>query len=72
MEYGGLNNKQILQVLELSKKSTVSTNYAQVNVEDFVKIFGTRVWSLRILEHMLLVGFELVLEKDNFILLKRL
>ncbi|AUR94164.1 hypothetical protein NVP1193O_033 [Vibrio phage 1.193.O._10N.286.52.C6] len=72
MEYGGLNNKQILQVLELSKYSIVSAKYVQVDIDDFVKVFGTKVWSLRLLEHLLSVGLEYVDEKATFILLKRI
>ncbi len=71
-EFKRLTNKQILQVLTLSKTATVSENYIQLTVEDLDKILGTRVFSLRLLEYFLSVDLELVMEKHNFVILKRL
>ncbi len=67
-----LNNKQILLVLELSKHSYVSDNYVQVSTSDIVRVFGTKVFSLRFLENLLSVGFEFVHENRCFIVLKRI
>ncbi len=71
-EFKGLTNKQILQVLTLSKSATESENYIQLTVEDIDKILGTRVLSLRLREYLLSVDLELVTEKHNFVILKRL
>ncbi len=71
-EFKGLTNKQILQILTLSKSARVSENYIQLTMEDIDKILGTRVLSLRLLEYLLSVDLELVAEKHNFVILKRL
>ncbi len=71
-EFKGLTNKQIIQILTLSKSATVSENYIQLTMEDIDKILGTRVLSLRLLEYLLSVDLELVIEKSNFVILKRL
>lgn len=71
-EFKGLTNKQILQILTLSKSAIVSENYIQLTMEDIDKILGTRVLSLRLLEYLLSVDLELVIEKPNCVILKRL
>lgn len=72
MEFGSLNNKQIIQVLELSKFSYVSENYVMLSFDDLQKVFKTRFFSLRLLEHMKSVGLEYLEEKGSFIILKRI
>lgn len=68
-----MKQEDIIKYLTYTNKSShFSENYIMFDLKDFTRCFKTEVLSLSVLESTLKVGLEFVIEKNNFIIFKRL